>query len=57
MSPKPKDKKKPPGHADADEYQRFLKVAEEVEASNDPEDFDKAFEKVTRSPPDRPGVK
>jgi hypothetical protein len=42
--------KKPPGHADADEYQRFLEVAREVEASDDPKDFDEAFEKITGTP-------
>jgi len=51
QKPKPK---KPPGHADPDEYQRFLDVAREVEASDDPGDFDKAFEKVTAPPTARP---
>jgi hypothetical protein len=41
---------KAPGHADPDEYRRFLEVAREAEASDDPEDFDKAFEKVVRAP-------
>lgn len=49
MKPKPKPKK-PPGHADPDEYQRFLKVAKEIGASDDPKDFDRAFGKVTRTP-------
>ena len=42
--PKPK---KPPGHADPDEYARFLEAAKQAEASDDPKDFDKAFERVT----------
>lgn len=49
--------KKPPGHADADEYQRFLEVAREVEASDEPEDFDKAFERVTKPAPPFPAEK
>lgn len=39
---------KPPGHADPEEYQRFLEAAREVEASDDPEDFNRAFEKVVK---------
>lgn len=38
---------KPPGHADPDQFERFRKVAEEVGASDDPGEFDRAFEKVT----------
>jgi hypothetical protein len=45
--PQPKPKK-PPGHADPDEYARFLEAAKQAEASDDPKDFDKGFEKVTR---------
>jgi hypothetical protein len=41
--------KHPPGHADPEEYARFLEVAEKVEASDDPKDFDEAFEKVTQA--------
>lgn len=41
--------RKPPGHADPDEYKRFLEVAREAEASDDPEEFDEAFEKVTNA--------
>ena len=47
MTAKPKPKK-PPGHADPDEYNRFLKVAKEIGASDDPKDFDEAFEKIAR---------
>jgi hypothetical protein len=45
MPAKPKSKHVPK-HADPDEYQRFLEVAKQVEASDDPKDFDKAFERV-----------
>lgn len=44
---KPK-RKSTPGHADPEEYQRFLEMAREVEASDDPAEFDKAFARVTR---------
>ena len=50
MATKPKPKRKPPGHADPDEYRRFLDAAREVGASDDPKDFDEAFEKVIRAP-------
>lgn len=45
-----KETKSKPGHADPEEYQRFLEIAREVGASDDPADFDKAFEKVTAKP-------
>jgi hypothetical protein len=45
MATKPKPKH-PPGHADPEEYQRFLEAARLAEASDDPKDFDKAFMKV-----------
>jgi len=32
---------------DAERHKRFVEAAREVEASEAPEDFDKAFEKVT----------
>jgi hypothetical protein len=35
-----------PGHADPEEYQRFLDVAKKVGASDDPKDFDEAFDKI-----------
>jgi hypothetical protein len=47
--------KQPPGHADPEEYQRFLEAAKKVEASDDPKDFDRAFEMVTQTPPKQPG--
>jgi hypothetical protein len=45
MKPKPKPL---PALTDAERQARFLAMAKEVEASEDPKDFDKAFEKVTR---------
>jgi hypothetical protein len=45
MPAKPKPKQ-PPGHADPEEYQRFLEAAKEVEATDDPKEFDEAFERV-----------
>jgi hypothetical protein len=54
VSKKPKPRQ-PPGHADPEEYQRFLEAAREVEASDDPEDFDKAFEAVAPVKPTPPG--
>ena len=40
---KPKSK---PGHADPEEYQRFLALAREVGASDDPADLERAVRKV-----------
>jgi hypothetical protein len=39
-----------PKLSDAERHKRFLETAREVEASDDPKDFDKAFDKVV-SPP------
>jgi hypothetical protein len=36
---------------DPEESQRFLDTAREVDASEDPEDFDEAFKKVARPAP------
>lgn len=47
---KPKPDKSPKA-----EYQRFLEVAREVGASDDPKDLDKALNKVTASPKSRNG--
>ena len=44
--PKAKAEKKPK-LTDAERHKRFVGMAREVEASDDPGDFDKAFEKVT----------
>ena len=45
MVKKPKRK---PHHADADEYQRFLDMAREVEAEEDPNALDRAFRKTVK---------
>jgi hypothetical protein len=42
---------------DPEQYQRFLKLAEELEADSTPAQFDKAFRKVAtakRQPPTKP---
>jgi hypothetical protein len=38
---------------DAERHKRFKEMAREVEASEDSEDFEKAFEVVTTRPTDR----
>ena len=43
--PTPKQVRKPD---DPEQYKRFLETAEEVEADDDPQVFDRAFKKVTR---------
>lgn len=35
---------------DAERHKRFVDMAREVQASDDPKDFDKAFGKVTAEP-------
>jgi hypothetical protein len=45
MTDKPKAKRLPK-LTDAERHKRFLETAREVEASEDPKDFDRAFEKV-----------
>ena len=45
--------------SDPEEYKRFLDMAKQVEASEDPKAFDKAFGKVAKAkakspPPNRP---
>jgi hypothetical protein len=48
-------KPKPKPLTDAERQARFLATAKEVGASEDPEDFDKAFRRVAPSkPPERP---
>jgi len=46
MSKKPERK---PKLTDAERHKRFLDTAREVEASDDPKDFHKAFDKVVSS--------
>jgi hypothetical protein len=49
MTPK-RDSK--PKLTDAERYKRFLDAAKEVGASDDPKDFERAFDKIVR--PKRP---
>ncbi len=44
----PKRKETPP-----EQHKRFVEVAKKLEASEKPEDFDKAFKRVTTVPPKR----
>jgi hypothetical protein len=44
MAPKPKLR---PKLTDAERHKRFVEMAREVEASEDPGDFERAFEDVT----------
>ena len=39
-----------PKLTDAERHKRFVRMAREVEASDDPKDFDKAFKKITAKP-------
>jgi hypothetical protein len=45
--------KRLPKLSDAERHKRFVKMAREVEASEDPKAFDRAFEKVVHPKPDR----
>lgn len=45
--PKPKP---PPKPTDAERHARFIEMAREVGASDEPEDFDRAFANVTAAP-------
>jgi hypothetical protein len=47
-----KTKRKP--LTDAERHKRFVEMARQVEASDDPKVFDKAFKKVTAKPPKKP---
>lgn len=42
-----------PKLTDAERHKRFVDMAKEVEASEDPKDFEKAFKKVTSHKPDK----
>lgn len=48
-------KSKPKPLTDAQRHKRFVDMAREVEASDDPKDFDKAFNKVASKP--KAGIK
>ena len=43
-----------PKLTDAERHKRFVETAREVEASEEAEDFDKAFKRVTEKGPGRP---
>jgi hypothetical protein len=56
-SEKPKAKakaEKKPKLTDKERHKRFVDMAREIEASEDPKEFDKAFDKVASPPPKRP---
>jgi hypothetical protein len=40
---------------DAERHRRFVDMAREVEASDDPKDFEKAFKKIAAKPKARKG--
>jgi hypothetical protein len=42
-----------PKLTDAERHKRFVEMAKEVEASPDDKDFEKAFKKIIRSPPQK----
>lgn len=48
-------KSQPQKLTDAERHKRFVEMAKEVEASEDPNDFDRAFEKVTANSTDSKG--
>lgn len=50
MTTQPKPTPKPPKLTDAERLERFKDMAREVGASDDPKDFERAFEKVTATP-------
>lgn len=52
MATKSKEK---PKLTDAERFKRFVAMAREVEASDDPKAFDRAFKKVTAKPKPRKG--
>jgi hypothetical protein len=43
--------------SDAERHERFIAMAKEVEASEDPKDFDRAFQKITSKQPSHPNQK
>jgi hypothetical protein len=50
MPRKPQSKSK---LTDAERHKRFVEMAREIEASEDPQDFDRAFDKVVTPQPDQ----
>jgi len=49
----PRKLERKPKLTDEERHKRFLEMARKVEASEKPEDFDKAFNKVTSGTPHR----
>ena len=45
-----KSPSKPKKTSDPEQYKRFREMGEEIGASKDPKDFEKAFKKVTKRP-------
>lgn len=45
--------KKMPALTDEERHKRFVDMAHEVEASEDPKDFDRAFKQVAEKRPDK----
>jgi hypothetical protein len=45
----PSHRKSAPKLTDAERHKRFVEMAKEVEASEDPKDFDRAFANVTKA--------
>lgn len=43
-----------PKLTDAERHKRFVDMAREVDASDDPEEFERAFKKVTKRSGDKP---
>jgi hypothetical protein len=51
MTPKTERSKKTSKLTDAERHKRFVEMAKEVGASEDPKDFEKAFKRVAPSVP------
>ena len=45
-----RERKDKPKLTDAERHERFVDMAHRVEASDDPKDFDRAFDKVIKPP-------
>ncbi|MBI1187252.1 MAG: hypothetical protein GC206_07985 [Alphaproteobacteria bacterium] len=43
-------KQAPRGKTDPEQHERFLETAMEADASDDPKAFDRAFERIAKSP-------
>ncbi|MCC7393527.1 MAG: hypothetical protein IT553_01595 [Sphingomonadaceae bacterium] len=47
-----KERRQKPVLTDEERHRRFIEAAHEIEASEDPKAFDKAFKRVTSKPPE-----